>query len=258
MINIVVFIIAGILAGIGIGLVGLSAASVITPILVVILGMNAYKAIGVALAADVLSASVSAYTYYKNKNIDIKNGIIMIISTMMFTYIASYFAKYIPNNVLGGISIYTTILLGLKLIFKPINPKEDSKNKKRSKKEQVFLSILWGGLVGIICGAIGAGGGVMLLLVLTSILGYDLKTAVGTSVFIMAFTALTGASAHIIHGGTDIEGLIICGIFALISSRAAARFANKIDNIKLNKVSGIFLILFGVILITVKYFGRVI
>lgn len=258
MVNIVVFIIAGILAGIGIGLVGLSAASIVTPILVVVLGVSAYKAIGIALAADVLSASVSSYTYYKNKNIDIKNGIIMMISTMFFTYVASYFAKYIPNNILGGISIYATILLGLKLIFKPIKSNNNSKTEHRSKKKQMILSILWGGLVGVICGAIGAGGGVMLLLVLTSILGYDLKTAVGTSVFIMAFTALTGAVAHIIHGGTDILGLIICGIFALISSRLASKFANKVDDAKLNKVSGVFLILFGIILIIIKYFGHVI
>lgn len=258
MVNIIVFIIAGILAGIGIGLVGLSAASIVTPILVVVLGVSAYKAIGIALAADVLSASVSAYTYYKNKNIDIKNGIIMMISTMFFTYVASYFAKYIPNNILGGISIYATILLGLKLIFKPIKSNNNSKLEHRSKKKQMILSILWGGLVGIICGAIGAGGGVMLLLVLTSVLGYDLKTAVGTSVFIMAFTALTGAAAHIIHGGTDILGLIICGICALISSRLAAKFANKVDDTKLNKVSGTFLIIFGIILIIIKRFGHVI
>lgn len=257
MVNIIVFITAGILAGIGIGLVGLSAASIVTPILVVILGVNAYKAIGIALAADVISAGVSAYTYYKNKNIDIKNGIIMMASTMFFTYIASYLGKYIPNDILGGISVYATILLGVKLIFKPIKAKDDSKIEHRSKKKQIVLSILWGGLVGIICGAIGAGGGVMLLLVLTSILGYDLKTAVGTSVFIMAFTALTGAVTHIVHGGTDVSGLIICGIFALISSRLAAKFANKVNDAKLNKVSGVFLIFFGIILILIKRFGHV-
>lgn len=258
MVSIAIFIIAGILAGIGIGLVGLSAATIITPMLVVLLGMNAYKAIGISLAADVLSAGVSAYTYYKNKNIDIKNGIVMMISTMIFTWLASSLAKDIPNNILGGVTIYTTLLLGLKLIFKPIGGKEDNKASKRSKGKQILLSIVCGAAIGIICGAIGVGGGIMLLLVLTSILGYDLKTAVGTSVFIMAFTAMTGAVAHIANGGTDIVGLVVCGVFALISSRMAAKFANKIDDVKLNKISGIFLIAFAVILLVIKYFGHVI
>ena len=41
----------------------------------------------------------------------------------------------------------------------------------------------------------------MMLLILTSVLGYELKTAVGTSVFIMTFTALTGALSHFMIGG---------------------------------------------------------
>ena len=75
----------------------------------------------------------------------------------------------------------------------------------------------------------------MLLLVLTSVLGYQLKIAVGTSVFIMSFTALTGAVAHIVHGGTDLKALVLCSICALISSKGAAKFSNKTDNKKLNK-----------------------
>lgn len=258
MIEIIVYIIAGILAGTGIGLVGLSAASVITPVLVVVLGFSAYKAIGIALAADVLAAMVSSVTYFKHKNIDLKNGIIMMISTMIFTYISSCFAKNIPNNTLGSISIYATILLGIKLIAKPITTQKGEVNKNRSRKKQIILSIIWGALIGVVCGSIGVGGGVMILLVLTSILGYDLKTAVGTSVFIMAFTALTGSVTHIIHGGTNIMAMIFCGAFALISSRAAAVFANKTDDKKLNKITGIFLIIFGAILLCIKLFGRVI
>ena len=60
-------------------------------------------------------------------------------------------------------------------------------------------SIICGILIGFICGFIGAG--MMMLLILTSVLGYELKTAVGTSVFIMTFTAFTGAVSHFAIGG---------------------------------------------------------
>ncbi|MBM7833670.1 hypothetical protein [Clostridium sardiniense] len=69
---------------------------------------------------------------------------------------------------------------------------------------------------------------------------YDLKTAIVTSVFIMSFTALTGTAVHIIHGGTDVLDLIICVVFAIVDSRGSAKFANKANNKKLNKVSGVF------------------
>ena len=68
----IVYIIAGLGAGIGTGLAGLSAAAVISPMLITFLGFPAYEAVGIALASDVLASAASAYTYGKNKNIDIK------------------------------------------------------------------------------------------------------------------------------------------------------------------------------------------
>ncbi len=68
-----------------------------------------------------------------------------------------------------------------------------------SAHKRAVQSIVCGVLIGFICGFVGAGGGMMMLLILTSVLGYELKTAVGTSVFIMTFTALTGAVSQLRH-----------------------------------------------------------
>ena len=76
MITLLVCLIAGLGAGLGTGLAGLSAAAVISPMLIAFLNMPAYEAIGIALASDVLASAVSSYTYYKNKNIDIKNSLL--------------------------------------------------------------------------------------------------------------------------------------------------------------------------------------
>ena len=83
----VICLIAGLFAGVGTGLSGLSAASVISPMLISFLGVSAYEAVGIALASDVLASAVSAYTYAKNKNIDIKNGLVMLGSVLVFTLI---------------------------------------------------------------------------------------------------------------------------------------------------------------------------
>ena len=58
---------AGMGAGLGTGFAGMSAAAVITPMLVTFLGIEPYTAVGIALASDVLASAVSAYTYGKNK-----------------------------------------------------------------------------------------------------------------------------------------------------------------------------------------------
>ena len=69
-IELIVCIVAGLGAGLGTGLAGLSAAAVVSPMLITFLHMPAYQAIGIAHASEVLASGVSAWTYKKNKNID--------------------------------------------------------------------------------------------------------------------------------------------------------------------------------------------
>ena len=178
--ELIVCIVAGLGAGLGTGLAGLSAAAVVSPMLITFLHMPAYQAIGIALASDVLASGVSAWTYKKNKNIDIRHGVIMLISVLIFTLIGSFVSSLVPNGTMGGFSKGMTLLVGLKFIIRPImTTKEVQANK--SEEQKIRQSILCGVLIGFICGFVGAGGGMMLLLVLTSVLGYELKTAVGTS-----------------------------------------------------------------------------
>ena len=210
-------------------------------------------AVGIALASDVLASAVSAYTYGKNKNLDIRNGVIMMAFVLLFTVVGSYVSSLVPSNTMGGFSVCMTFLLGVKFLIKPVmNTKEGMKNVSVGKR--IVQSILCGIVIGFICGFVGAGGGMMMLLILTSVLGYELKTAVGTSVFIMAFTALTGSLSHFrIGGAPDITVLILCVVFTLFWARVAARFANKATPATLNRATGAVLVILGIVIMGFRF-----
>ena len=249
----VICFIAGIGAGLGTGFAGMSAAAVISPMLIAFLGMPAYEAVGIALASDVLASAVSAYTYGKNKNLDIKNGIVMMITVLIFTMVGSYISSLVPNDAMGGFSTFMTLLLGIKFIVRPVMTTKEAMGDVDPKK-RFIQSVLCGILIGFICGFIGAGGGMMMLLILTSVLGYELKTAEGTSVFIMTFTALTGAVSHFMIGGApDVWALVFCIASTLLWARIAALFANKAKPITLNRATGIVLTILGLGIIAVNY-----
>ena len=182
LVKIIVCLFAGLGAGFGTGFAGMSAAAVISPMLITFLGVPAYQAIGIALASDVLASAVSAYTYGKHKNLDIRNGIVMMAAVLIFTLIGSYISSLVPNHAMGNASVFLTMLLGIKFIVRPVLTTKDAQESK-TMRQKLVQSILSGIVVGFICGFIGAGGGMMMLLLLTSVLGYELKTAVGTSVF---------------------------------------------------------------------------
>lgn len=243
----IVCFIAGIGAGLGTGFAGMSAAAVISPILITFLGMDPYMAVGIALASDVLASAVSAYTYKKNGNLDVKNGAVMMAAVLVFTMVGSFVASKVPGATMGSFSVFMTMLLGVKFIVRPVMTTKEAMQGVSAQKRLV-QSLVCGMGVGFICGFIGAGGGMMMLLILTSVLGYELKTAVGTSVFIMTFTALTGAVSHFAIGGAPVWYVwALCVVFTLLWARIAAVFANKADAKTLNRATGIILVILGVV-----------
>ncbi|RGH03685.1 sulfite exporter TauE/SafE family protein [Firmicutes bacterium AF16-15] len=255
LITILVTFFAGMGAGLGTGFAGMSAAAVISPVLITFLGMDPYMAVGIALASDVLASAVSAYTYGKNKNLDIRNGLIMMVSVLTFTVVGSYVSSLVPSRTMGSFSVFMTLLLGIKFIVRPVMTTREAMQGVSAKKRAV-QSIVCGLLIGFICGFVGAGGGMMMLLILTSVLGYELKTAVGTSVFIMAFTAFTGSVSHFAIGGApDWTVLILCMVFTLLWARIAAVFANKATPKTLNRATGVILVVLGIVVLGFQFFA---
>ena len=254
LITLLVTFFAGMGAGLGTGFAGMSAAAVISPMLITFLDMDPYMAVGIALSSDVLASAVSAYTYHKNKNLDVKNGLIMMVSVLAFTVVGSYIASLVPSRTMGNFSVFMTFLLGVKFIVRPVmTTREDMLGV--SPKKRVIQSLVCGTLIGFICGFIGAGGGMMMLLILTSVLGYELKTAVGTSVFIMTFTALTGAVSHFVIGGApDWVVWSLCVVFTLVWARIAAVFANRASPRTLNRATGVVLVVLGAVILGVGLF----
>lgn len=223
-----VYVIAGLGAGIVTGLAGLSAAVVITPMLVSLCGWLSYDAVTVALASDVLASLLSAYTYYKNKNIDLKRGFLVIITAFLGTVVGSYcgylFSQAQPDG-LGYISMLTTVFLGIKFLVKPVTGGNDAASGigENGGKKKTVLAMLLGCFIGWICGFTGSGGGILMLTVFTLVLGYNLKVAVGTSTMIMSIVAAV-----------------------------SAKFANRCEIKKLNHVVGVVLMFLGTITILLK------
>ena len=253
LIKILVCFLAGAGAGIGTGFAGMSAAAVIGPMLITFLGVPAYDAVGIGLISDVLASLISAYTYKKSGNLDVKNSLPLLISVLIMTMTGSLVASFLPEQAMSGTMQIALIIIGLRFLLKPVN-KTKEQLEEAPLKNRLIKAVIGGIFVGFICGFVGAGGGMMLLLVLTSFLGYPMHLAVGTSVFIMAFTALTGGISHFVIGGLpDIPCLVLCVVFTLLWARIASKIANKADAKTLNRVVGVVMILTSIVILTVNY-----
>ncbi|MDO4467753.1 MAG: sulfite exporter TauE/SafE family protein [Bacillota bacterium] len=255
----IVYLLAGTGAGIVTGLAGLSAAVVITPLLVGICGWDSYDAVTVALAADVLASMLTANTYRKNKNIDMKRGVLVGFTALVGTTIGSY-CGYLFNQAqpggLGLLAMLTTIFLGIKFITRPVTGGKDAQGMQEEKSvgKKTVLAMICGLGIGWVCGFTGSGGGVLMLTVFTILLGYNLKVAVGTSTMIMTVVALVGAISHVLMGAKIYAlEMIFVVVICLIAAYLSAKFANQCEIKRLNKVIGVVLLILGIFTILSKY-----
>ena len=249
------YIVAALGAGIGTGLAGLSAATVMVPILIVLCPSfsgetGAYQATAIALASDILGSAVTTYTYAKHRNIDLKRGWIMLTCILAMCTVGSYAAFLVGNVVLGGFTLFLTFFIGIRFLVKP-----DTSRKNQAAKGEaldlkgILISLFFGLTIGFGTGFVGTGGGMMMLIVFTAFLGMELKTAVGTSTFIMTFTALIASASHIfIHPAIVLEKwdvMLLCIVIATASSLVSARFANRVKNRTVGLVTGAVLTVLG-------------
>ena len=206
------YIVAALGAGIGTGLAGLSAATVMVPILIVLCPLfsgetGAYQATAIALASDILGSAVTTYTYARHRNIDLKRGWVMLACILVMCTVGSYAAFIVGNVVLGSFTLVLTFCIGIRFLAKPdTSRKQQTARGEKLDGKGIAISLFFGLTIGFGTGFVGTGGGMMMLVVFTAFLGMELKTAVGTSTFIMTFTALIASVSHIlIHPAIVLE-----------------------------------------------------
>lgn len=257
------YVIAALGAGIGTGLAGLSAATVMVPVLIVLCPSfagetGAYQATAIALASDILGSALTAFTYAKNRNIDLKRSRIMLICILGMCTVGSYAAFVVGNVVLGSFSLFLTFCIGIRFLVKPDTSRkiQAAKGEKLDRKG-IAVSLFFGLTIGFGTGFVGTGGGMMMLIVFTVFLGMELKTAVGTSTFIMTFTALIASVSHIlIHPAIVLEKwdvMLICISVATTASVLSARFANRVSSRTVGLVTGAVLTVLGAAMLLVYY-----
>ena len=250
-------------AGVGTGLAGLSAATVMVPILIVLCPSfagetGAYHATAIALASDILGSAFTAGIYIKHKNIDLRRGWIMLVCILSMCIVGSAAAFAAGNVVLGGFSLFLCVGIGIRFLVSPDTKRKDPVARGAGLGWRgVLISLFFGLTIGFGTGFVGTGGGMMMLVVFTAFLGMERKQAVGTSTFIMTFTALIAFISHAMIDPTIVLArwdLLLIGIVtATAASIVSARFANRVNNRVVGLVTGAVLTVLGVAMLLLNY-----
>ncbi len=257
------YVLSAFAAGTATGLAGLSAATVMVPVLIVLCPSftgegGAYAATAVALTSSIASSLVTTCVYWKKGNINLRRGLVMFICVVSMCVLGSYAAFRAGNVVLGSFSLFLTLSIGIRFLLKPDAEKKDAgecKNKLRSR--DIIISLFFGLTIGFGTGFVGSGGGMMMFIVFTLFLSMDRREAVGTSTFIMTFTALIASVSHFLIApeilSEHLDALIISSVVTTVTALLSAKAANRIKSRTVGLVTGSVLTILSVILIFLRY-----
>ncbi|HQD53087.1 MAG: sulfite exporter TauE/SafE family protein [Dethiobacteria bacterium] len=256
----IVMLLIGFIAGVMTGLIGASGVMVLVPG-IIMLGYSTFDAIGVSLFADTIASLVVSWTYYKAGNLNLAQGWWIVLGSVVGAQIGSFISPHVPEvglgNSFGIFLVVSAIIFWRRGKNNPLSLNEEAAVKEGSgnsilqllRKNVIASGILLGLLVGIISGLLGAGGGVMILLILVFVMGYKMHEGVGTSTLIMAFTAASGAIGHALTGNLPAKAALCSAAGTVAGGRIAARYANKVNEAKLSKIVGAIFCMLGLMML---------
>lgn len=229
--------------GIVLGLMGGGGSILSIPILVYLFGVEPMLASAYSLFIVGVTSFIGAIPKYKEHLVNIKTGIVFGIPSIFAIFITRHWlVPAIPPIIFqDGLFILTKreLLLGIFALLMVLasfrlirHPKETNSD---NRKFRVFLIIVEGSLIGFLTGLVGAGGGFLIIPALVFLTGLPFKTAVGTSLFIIAINSLTGFLGDLLNHTMDwqflltITGLAVAGILLgdFFSKRIAAFYLRK-------------------------------
>ncbi len=259
---VVAYLLLGLFVGFTAGAFGIGGGVIMVPTFLILFKFHGFNselvpffAIGTSLFASVLASSSGTFRHIKNKNLNIKLGVLFGLFAVLASSSLSFIAVKLPSNTLKLIFAVILLFITVRLF---IREKEDGIEEDQRKKIWYYFSPLFGGLVGSLSAFAGVGGGIIAVPILHYIFKLPFKKAIGTSNLIIIFSALAAAISYLI-AGLQIESTppftlgyiyllagLPAGIGTIISAGYGAHFAYVSQNRKLKILFGILILLLDV------------
>lgn len=233
------------LIGVSLGLLGSGGSILTVPVLVYLVGQDEKLAIAGSLAIVGSIALAGSLPYLKKKLIDWRIVVLFGFPGMAGTYLGAWLATWIPGLVQLALFAVVMLLASWQML-KPVLL-DDTPHEPR----EIWKIGLDGMVVGVLTGLVGVGGGFLIVPALVILGGLSMHRAVATSLVIIALKSFIGFLKYLDvleSQGLELDWHVIFVVTALgfAGSLAGSRIAGKVDQHKLRKVFGLFLIVMGV------------
>ena len=231
--------------GVSLGLLGSGGSIITVPVLVYLLGQDEKVAIAGSLFVVGNIALAGSLQYVRAKLIDWRNVFVFGLPGMAGTYLGAMIAAFVPG--IMQLALFSLVmLLASYMMLRPVEISGEAHEPRESWKIAID-----GLIVGVITGLVGVGGGFLIVPALALLGGLSIHSAVATSLVIIALKSYSGFYKYMDVLETqnlelDWRTLMIVTGLGIVGSFAGAKIANRMQQDKLKRGFGYFLIVMGI------------
>lgn len=238
--------------GIILGLLGGGGSILAIPILVYFFKVDAVTASAYSLFIVGVTSFVGAIPKYKEHLVSVRAGLLFgVPSILSIFFTRKWLIPAIPDIALtlGEFELTKRILLlglfAVLMIAAAVTMITRKNETDVPVEPNALLAAIEGMLIGFLTGLVGAGGGFLIIPALVLLTGLPFKTAVGTSLFVIAVNALSGFAGDLMNYNMNWPFLISITALATFGIFVGNRLTHAVEGSRLRKGFGWFVLLVG-------------
>jgi uncharacterized protein len=221
----------GFASGVASGAFGIGGALLSTPGIRWALDASPLIAVGTTLPVIIPTAITGVMAYIRTGFVQTRAAVIAATAGGSFAVLGALTTKVVRGEILLVATAVFIFVLSVRMLPRK---REHELPQRFQATVPVLLGI--GAVSGFVAGLLGVGGGVILVPVLTGLLRFPIKTAIGTSLAVVAAQAIPGTITHALIGNIDwaIAGGLVLGVVP--GARIGSRLAVATEDAKLRIV----------------------
>ncbi|MBN1500257.1 MAG: sulfite exporter TauE/SafE family protein [Spirochaetes bacterium] len=275
--------------GLLIGIFGVGGGFLLTPVLMIVLGISGPVSVGTSLATILVNSTFGLFRRRQSGTVDVKMSLIIGTGSIGGVYAGTFLLEKLKNihaflingNQIEAVQIILLgcffLLLAYILIFMTYDLKVN-RNIQGDETLSVFrkikippymkfnsidngklsiVSLLFLGLLtGLVTGFLGVGGGIIMIPVLIYLLGLRSREAAGTSLLLVWISSFSALFHNISSNNINLELFYYLTSGGLIGTFAGTKIGLKISGMKM-KVYFIYIICLALLMTGSKIISMV-
>ncbi|MEA3558656.1 MAG: sulfite exporter TauE/SafE family protein [Candidatus Thermoplasmatota archaeon] len=246
--TVIVFFIAGALISTLGAMTGLGGGFLCVPFLIIVWGRDRSEAVLTSLTMIVANSISSSITYFRSKMVDLRVFALLIVPTIPGLFIGYFLLESMEDAVFDIIFSILLILVTMFILIKNTRKKASTSGGREKRKLLPHISVPIAFATGTASSTFGIGGGALLMPLQVGLLKMNVKRAIATSMFLLAF--MSTFRVFVISGGAfDPFMALPLAAGAVLGAQGGAKIVKKLKGKYLLYVLSLFLFLIAVFML---------